>query len=40
MTVMHGLGEWLVAVIGAGYAAVMEQAIVSLPYDALDAAWR
>ena len=37
---MHWAGEWLVMVIGACYAAVMEQAIVSLPYDALDAAWR
>jgi hypothetical protein len=38
MTVMHWLGKQLVMLIGACYAVAAEQAIISLPYDALDAA--
>jgi hypothetical protein len=37
MTVMHWLGKQLVILIGACYAVATEQAISSLPYDALDA---
>jgi hypothetical protein len=38
MIVMHWLGLQLMMLIGACYAAVMEHAIASLPYDALEAA--
>ena len=38
MTLMHRLAGQLVMLIGACYAAATELAIVSLPYDALDAA--
>jgi hypothetical protein len=38
MTVMHWLGAQLGMLIGACYAAATAQAIISLPYDALDAA--
>jgi hypothetical protein len=38
MAVMHWLGKQLVMLIGACYAAATEQAIISSPYDALDAA--
>ena len=37
MTVMHWLRKQLVILIGACYAVATEQAISSLPYDALDA---
>ena len=35
---MHRLVQWFGILIGACYAAAMEQAITSLPYDALDVA--
>jgi hypothetical protein len=35
---MHWLAKHLIMMIGAWYAGVMERAIISLPYDALDAA--
>jgi hypothetical protein len=38
MTAMHWFGMQLLVVIGGCYAVAMEQAIISLPYDALDAA--
>jgi hypothetical protein len=38
MSVMHWLGQQLVMLVGACYAVATEQAINSLPYDALDAA--
>jgi hypothetical protein len=38
MTVMHWLGQQLVMLLGACYAVATEQAIISLPYDALDPA--
>jgi hypothetical protein len=38
MIVMHWLVKQLVILIGACYAGLLERAVTSLPYDALEAA--
>jgi hypothetical protein len=38
MTVMHWMGAQLVMLLGACYAMAIEQAIIALPHEALDAA--